>query len=137
MSPFEPAYPIDTARLRLRPHRADDLDDLVAFHGDPAVVRHIPWPVRDREATRAALEAKLGQGRLTEPGQWLVLAVEERASGTVIGEVLLKWASAESRQGELGFAFARAHHAGTPRRQRPPCCDSGSTSSGCTGSPRW
>ncbi|MGZ4591823.1 MAG: GNAT family N-acetyltransferase, partial [Actinomycetes bacterium] len=25
-------------------------------------------------------------------------------------EVLLKWASAEDREGELGFAFARDHH---------------------------
>ncbi|GAC1528887.1 MAG: hypothetical protein NVS3B1_20290 [Marmoricola sp.] len=104
-----PAYPIETERLLLRPHRLDDLDDLVGFHGDPDVVRYIPWPVRDREATAAALEAKLDRGALTAPGQWLVLAVEVRASATVIGEVLLKWASAEDRQGEVGYAFGRAH----------------------------
>ena len=45
---------------------------------------------------------------LDEPGQWLVLAVELRSTGTVIGEVLLKWAS--DRQGELGFAVGRDHH---------------------------
>ena len=45
---------------------------------------------------------------LDEHGQWLVLAVELASTGTVIGEVLLKWAS--DRQGELGFAFAREHH---------------------------
>jgi RimJ/RimL family protein N-acetyltransferase len=45
---------------------------------------------------------------LREPGQWLVLAIELRATGTVIGEVLLKWAS--ERQGELGFALGRDHH---------------------------
>ncbi|WP_350347626.1 GNAT family protein [Agromyces sp. G08B096] len=108
--PFQPQFPILTERLALRPHRADDLDDLVEFHGDPEVVRFLPWPLRDREATRAALEVKLGQGELTEPGTWLVLAVEQRDTGTVIGEVLLKWASAEHRQGELGFALGRAHH---------------------------
>lgn len=36
-----------------------------------------------------------------------MLAVEQRDAGTVIGEVLLKWAS--DRQGELGFAFAREY----------------------------
>ena len=36
-----------------------------------------------------------------------MLAVELRSTGTVIGEVLLKWAS--DRQGELGFAFGRDH----------------------------
>ncbi|WP_246190702.1 GNAT family N-acetyltransferase [Agromyces agglutinans] len=102
--------PIHTSRLALRPHREDDLDDLLAFHGDPEVVRFLPWPVRDREATRVALTAKLEQAVLPEPGRWLVLAVELRETQTVIGEVLLKWSSAEDRQGELGFAFGRAHH---------------------------
>ncbi|MGK5675011.1 GNAT family N-acetyltransferase [Micromonospora sp. URMC 106] len=106
---LRPDYPILTPRLALRPHRADDLDDLLEFHGDPEVVRFLPWPVRDREATNAALTAKLDQATLTEPGRWLVLAVELRETKTVIGEVLLKWASAEHRQGELGFAFGRAH----------------------------
>jgi RimJ/RimL family protein N-acetyltransferase len=100
--------PIETERLVLRAHRRDDLDDLVRFHGDPDVVRYVPWPVRDRAATAETLEAKLGQTSLDEHGQWLVLAVELRATGTVIGEVLLKWAS--DRQGELGFAFGRDHH---------------------------
>ncbi|WP_433262117.1 GNAT family N-acetyltransferase [Micromonospora vinacea] len=106
---FRPDYPILTPRLALRPHRADDLDDLFEFHGNPEVVRFLPWPVRDREATNAALVRKLDQATLTEPGQWLVLAVELRETKTVIGEVLLKWASAEHKQGELGFAFGRAH----------------------------
>ncbi|WP_229399244.1 GNAT family N-acetyltransferase [Micromonospora okii] len=106
---FRPDYPILTPRLALRPHRADDLDDLIDFHGDPEVVRFTPWPRRDREATKAALTAKLDRATLTGPGQPLVLAVELRETKTVIGEVLLKWASAEHRQGELGFAFGRAH----------------------------
>ena len=72
------------------------------------MVRYVPWPVRDRAATEETLRTKLGQTVLDEHGQWLVLAVEERSTGTVIGEVLLKWAS--DRQGELGFAFGRDHH---------------------------
>ena len=108
MSGLPVDLPIETERLVLRAHRMSDLDDLARFHGDPAVVRYVPWPVRDRAATAETLEAKLGQTRLDELGQWLVLAVEERSTGTVIGEVLLKWAS--DRQGELGFALGAAHH---------------------------
>ena len=99
--------PLETDRLVLRPHRITDLDDLARFHGDPEVVRYVPWPLRDRAATEETLQVKLGQTVLEEHGQWLVLAVELRATATVIGEVLLKWAS--DRQGELGFAFARDH----------------------------
>ena len=99
--------PITTDRLVLRPHTLDDLDDLVVFHSDPEVVRYVPWPVRDRAATEETLRVKLAQTELVAPGQWLVLAVEVRATGTVIGEVLLKWAS--DRQGEVGFALGREH----------------------------
>ncbi len=108
MSPLDVPLPIATDRLLLRPHRPDDLDDLLAFHSDPDVVRFVPWPVRDRAATAETLAVKLDQAELREPGQWLVLAVEQRDTGRVIGEVLLKWAS--ERQGELGFAFARDVH---------------------------
>ncbi len=100
-----PDYPVRTERLDLRPHREDDLEDLLALHALPEVVRYVPWPVRDREQVWAALQVKLGQGALREPGQWLVLAVELRATGRVVGEVLLKWESDSSRQGELGFAM--------------------------------
>jgi RimJ/RimL family protein N-acetyltransferase len=100
--------PVETERLVLRAHRAGDLDDLLAFHSDPDVVRYVPWPVRDRAATEETLQVKLTQTELVAHGQWLVLAVELRSTGTVIGEVLLKWAS--ERQGEVGFALAREHH---------------------------
>jgi RimJ/RimL family protein N-acetyltransferase len=106
---LNPAYPVRTARLDLRPHRRDDLEDLLAFHSQPEVVRYVPWPVRDREQTRIALETKLGQGVVTEPGQWLVLAMEMRHTSSVIGEVLLKWESETSRQGEVGFAVHTAY----------------------------
>ncbi|MCW2530409.1 MAG: GCN5-related N-acetyltransferase [Pseudonocardiales bacterium] len=111
MSPsFAPDFPIQTARLDLRPHRMSDLDDLVEFHSDPGVVRYIPWPVRDREATRATLRDKLARHTLTGAGQWLVLAVELRETGKVIGEILLKWESEEHRQGEIGYAYNAAFH---------------------------
>ena len=108
MTGLTPPLPLATERLLLRPHRLEDLDDLVRFHSDPEVVRHVPWPVRDRAATEETLRVKLGQAVLEEHGQWLVLAVELRDTGRVVGEVLLKWAS--DRQGELGFAFAQDVH---------------------------
>jgi RimJ/RimL family protein N-acetyltransferase len=108
VSGLDVVLPIGTERLLLRPHRMEDLDDLVVFHSDPDVVRYVPWPVRDRAATEETLRAKLTQTELAAHGQWLVLAMELRETGTVIGEVLLKWAS--DRQGEIGFALGRGHH---------------------------
>ncbi len=103
-----PDLPLRTDRLALRPHRPEDLEDLVAFHGDPEVVRWTPWPVRDRAATAQTLRTKLTQGT-PRPGEPMVLAIELRATRTVIGEVLLKWVGEADREGELGYALAREH----------------------------
>lgn len=108
MTGLDVRLPIETERLVLRAHRTSDLDDLLTFHSDPEVVRYVPWPVRDRAATEETLQVKLTQTELVAHGQWLVLAVELRSTGAVIGEVLLKWAS--ECQGEVGFALGREHH---------------------------
>ena len=107
---FQPVFPIATARLDLRPHRTGDLEDLLMFHSDPEVVRYIPWPVRDREETAVALDLKTVRDSIAEEGDWLILAVELRETGQVIGEVLLKWDSELHRRGEIGFALSTAFH---------------------------
>ena len=104
---LRPEYPILTERLVLRPFAAGDLDDLHALTGDPDVVRYLYWPVHTPEETRAALEKRMTQDALTEEGQWLVLAIE--LEGRVIGQVVLKWSSVLSRQGELGFVLHPAY----------------------------
>ncbi|MFB2598935.1 GNAT family N-acetyltransferase [Herbiconiux sp. P17] len=104
--PWAPEYPVATERLDLRPHRMADLDDLQRYHSDPEVVRYIPWPVRTLDETRAALESRTHQGVVFEPGQWLVLAMQVRETGRVIGEVLLKYDSETDARGELGYAMA-------------------------------
>ena len=106
MSAPDLSLSLQTERLLLRCHRLDDVDDLLRFHSDPDVVRFVPWPVRDRAMVEETLRTKITQGRSPAPGEWLVLAVERRDTGRVIGEVLLKWASEADRQGEIGFAFA-------------------------------
>jgi RimJ/RimL family protein N-acetyltransferase len=96
--------PHETTRLVLRAHRRSDLDDLVRFHGDAAVTRYIPWNLRDRQATAEALEQKLDQVS-ADVGEWLVLAVEHRATDSVIGEVLLKRGE---NHAEVGYVIAAA-----------------------------
>jgi RimJ/RimL family protein N-acetyltransferase len=101
---------VKTNRLVLRPHRPTDLDDLVVYHGDPTVTRYLPWPVRDRAATEAALAVRVRQGTPPKPGDALVLAIEEVASRTVIGEVLLKRPEPDDGSAELGFALRADRH---------------------------
>ncbi|GAB2457459.1 RimJ/RimL family protein N-acetyltransferase [Conyzicola lurida] len=110
--PWTPAFPVRTERLDLRAHTPADLSDLFEFHSDPEVVRYIPWPVRTLDETRFALLAKDAQKRVDSEGQWLVLAIELRETGKVVGEVLLKYSDEDAEEGELGFAL----HGGYQRR---------------------
>ncbi len=115
---WEVDEPIETERLRLRPHRMGDVDDLLRFHSDAEVVRYLPWPLRDRAAVLETLAVKTAQHRAEHPGDWLVLAIELRADAghpaardqdRVIGEVLVKRAGEHepADETELGFALAR------------------------------
>ncbi|HET9558094.1 MAG TPA: GNAT family protein [Actinomycetota bacterium] len=104
-----PAYPLETARLVLRPFVPEDLEALFAFQSLPEVARFLYWEARDREQVREVLEAKLGQAVLEEEGQVLALAVVLREVGQVVGEVNLQWLSRRHRQGEIGFVFHPGH----------------------------
>jgi RimJ/RimL family protein N-acetyltransferase len=61
--------------------------------------------VRSREDTRTALLVKLSQDRAPAEGDWLVLAVEEIATGQVIGEVDLKRDA--NGHADLGYVVRR------------------------------
>ena len=107
---LQPAYPIRTARLSLRPFSAGDLDDLYAYESRPEVARYLLWDARDRSQVAEALARKSRQGALSAEGQSLVLAVVYRDAGRVIGEVMLEWLSRKHQQGEIGFVFNPEYH---------------------------
>ncbi len=97
--------PIRTERLVLRPYRSDDLDGLHDIHSRADVVRYLYSEVRDREASRVALEEKMARDRLEAEGDGLALAVTHAEDGRLLGEVSLRWLSAAHQQGEVGFVF--------------------------------
>jgi len=75
-----PAYPVETARLLLRPiDPVGDVDALHAYQSLPEVCRYIPYEPRTRDevAARLADPAKV-RSMLTGPGQAINLAVEIR-----------------------------------------------------------
>jgi RimJ/RimL family protein N-acetyltransferase len=105
-----PDWPITTERLLLRPFEPDDLDALHAIYADETVVRWLYEGARTLEQTRELLARKVAGGALRGEGEWLSAAVAPRSTSELVGDVSLLWASETHRQGELGFAFRRAHH---------------------------
>lgn len=107
---LRPDYPIETARLTLRPFTEDDLDALYAYQNLPEVARYLYNEPRDLAATAEVLERRVAVTALEQPGDILVLAVVLRETGELVGEVNLEWLSERHRQGEFGFVFNPAHH---------------------------
>lgn len=74
---------METARLRLRGHRIEDLGDVAAMWGDPEVVRHIGGRPFSTEESWSKILRYAGLWPLLGYGYW---AIEERASGRFVGE---------------------------------------------------
>jgi RimJ/RimL family protein N-acetyltransferase len=104
-----PSWPIETARLLLRPFEADDLESLHAIHSDAGVARWLYNEPRTLAETRELLGHKLGAGALRAEGDWLAAAAVVRETGELVADISLHWASEPHRQGELGFLVHPAH----------------------------
>jgi RimJ/RimL family protein N-acetyltransferase len=102
---LEPAYPLPTARLLLRPYRLEDLASILDLFGRADVARYLPWEPMDEDAARALLSRRLRQTRITAEGELLALAAVDPATDRVIGEFVLRLTSAASSQGEIGWAI--------------------------------
>ncbi|MBB3981532.1 RimJ/RimL family protein N-acetyltransferase [Sphingobium fontiphilum] len=100
---------LQTDRLTLRAHRADDYEHLKALWGDAEVVRHIGGHVQDAQTVWFRLLRYAGLWALLGFGMW---AVEDRATGAFLGDAGLM----DARRGiaeldgviEAGWAFAPA-----------------------------
>ena len=74
---------LETARLRLRSLRLDDLDACARMYADPDVMRFLEQGAPlDRAAAFRSIALHLGHWELRGYGQW---ALEERATGRFIG----------------------------------------------------
>lgn len=101
---------LETDRLRLRAHRADDYATCLAIWSDPAVIRFIGGVPFDGEQVWDRILRYAGLWSLLGYGYW---AVEEKASGRYIGDIGyadLKRDMAPSLDGMLEFGWVLAPH---------------------------
>jgi RimJ/RimL family protein N-acetyltransferase len=83
-APVRTAPVLETTRLRLRPHRADDYAICAAIWSDPDVIRYIGGRALSTEEVWKRLLQYAGLWSLLGYGYW---AVEEKASGRYIGDI--------------------------------------------------
>ena len=95
---------IETARLRLRMFRPEDLDDLAALFADPAVMRYVAdGKPTGRDEAEKALASIIEHWRRQGFGRW---AVEDKVTGEFVG-----FGGLRSLFGlpEVVYHFAKAH----------------------------
>jgi len=122
------AHPIRTDRLVLRPLTEADVDDVFAYQSIAEVVEFLPWPLRNREESRAHTLERAGFTRLEHDGDRLILGAEligdagdtDKADdagahngtskpGRVIGDLSVFLNSGEHAQIEIGWVFHPDH----------------------------
>lgn len=104
-----PAFELRTSRLRLRRMTDADLPAFVAYRQDPEVARYQSWEETfSREEAVALFAGKRGVAVGT-PGAWTQIAMEEAATGRLLGDCALHVHGDDPRQGKIGFTLARAH----------------------------
>ena len=74
---------LETARLRLRPYRVDDLDDAAAMWGNEAYVRFIGQRTRTRPEVWKTIQSMIGSWALLGYGYWVI----ETRESEFVGEI--------------------------------------------------
>ena len=107
---FEPRYPIDTERLRLRPFNRGDVDAVFAYRQREDVAQHLFDGPMTHETATEVVGLRAGQSTLSGDGDKIFLAVELREPHAMVGEVSLIWRDVANRQSEIGYIFNPVHH---------------------------
>ncbi len=98
---------IETERLRLRRSLPEDAETISAYRSDPEVHVHQGWERTDPDGVRAEISRMID--RLPgQPGGWVQLSVEERATGRLVGDVGLSLADSEPGVVKVGYTIAPA-----------------------------
>jgi RimJ/RimL family protein N-acetyltransferase len=104
-----PIYPVRSERLLLRPLSGPDVNALVAYRSIPEVCRYVPFDPMDASTVAARIESSWSLQALEQEGDALILGAVRADSGELIGDLMLRWVSAEHSSGEIGYVFSPAH----------------------------
>ncbi len=100
---------IETPRLLIRNLRQTDLEDFHSYRSDPQVTKYQGFDVMNRQEAAAFIERQVDK-TFGEPGNWVQYALEEKATGALIGDCAIRLLE-DTRMAEIGMTLS-------PARQR-------------------
>jgi RimJ/RimL family protein N-acetyltransferase len=101
----DPQYPIRTERLILRPIAPADAAPMHVYKSDPHAVQYVPYAPLELADVEQRIATTWANTRFAKEGDAVSLAVEEPATGGLVGDVVLFWRSETDRSGEVGYIF--------------------------------
>ena len=101
------ALPRATDRLVLRRFLAQDLDRFQSYRCDPEVGRYQGWSAMDAAGAAAFLEA-MATARFGVPGKWFQIAVADRSTNALVGDIGIGLDKDHASVAEIGFSMAPA-----------------------------
>lgn len=102
------SLPFETPRLILRAFRPDDAAAFSAYRSEPEVARFQGWSAPYSLEQAQEFVTEMMQAVPGTPGQWYQIAMEEKASGQVIGDVAFHIEANSPQQAILGITLAGA-----------------------------
>jgi RimJ/RimL family protein N-acetyltransferase len=99
---------VEAERVRIRTMVPTDAGALTAYRNDPDVAAYQSWPVPYPAAAAGALVAEMADLGGPTDGEWVQLAIADRATDALLGDVAVHLFDA-GRQAEIGYSLATAH----------------------------
>ncbi|UAY54829.1 GNAT family N-acetyltransferase [Arachidicoccus terrestris] len=96
---------IDTQRLRIRNLKTTDLADFYFYRSNPEVTRYQGFDVYTLEEAQAFIQEHLDK-EFGQPGQWVQYGIENKSTGTIIGDCAIRLDQYDIRIAETGITIA-------------------------------
>jgi RimJ/RimL family protein N-acetyltransferase len=106
-APLDNALPRTTDRLVLRRFVIGDLASFQSYRCDPEVGRYQGWSTMD-DAGAAAFIAGMAVARIGVPGEWFQIAVVEKSTGILAGDIGIGLDRNRTEVAEIGFSMEPA-----------------------------
>lgn len=103
------AFPLTTERFEVSPLAPADAARFTEYRPDPGTARFQSWTPAWSQADTATLIGAQPRGLRSQSGAWLQIAVRDRTSGALVGDVAVHALIDQPHTYELGVTIAPAH----------------------------
>ena len=97
---------LETSRLLIRRFAVDDLADLVEYRRDPMVALYQDWDLEWSLVDAQGYLEHSDEPELGTPGEWTQLAVVDRTSGRLCGDIGIHFIEAQPSTVEVGVTMS-------------------------------